>query len=345
MAAGFPDLIIAIPVFVGAAAIVWIAGTRLPRHVVALSEKTGLGRGFAGLLVLGSITSLPELATATSASAMGSPLIALNNILGSASFNILLLAFADLIIGKRPLTSAVAQPVVQVQGVLGMLLMVVVTAAIVAGAGGWPGFVGPWSSGILLLCIGALAIANRAERRPMWLVVDPIVPELVEDTPPEKIGWRRLIIVIAALAGVILVAGLLLAWSADIIARDSGLGQQPVGFLFVAAATSLPELSGIVGAMRQRQYELAVGEIFGSNLFNISIIFVIDLASPSGPVLALAGHFEALAALLAMALTGIYVLALIERRERLFMRMGEGSLAAIVIYLAGAAYLFAVRTG
>ncbi|GGD75829.1 sodium:calcium antiporter [Croceicoccus mobilis] len=344
MLAGFPDLIVAVPVFVGAAALVWIAGTRLPSYVVALSEKTGLGHGFAGLLVLGSITSLPELATATSASAMGTPLIALNNILGSASFNILLLAFADLIIGKRPLTSVVARPVVQVQGVLGMLLLVVVTAAIVAGAGGWPGFVGPWSSGILVLCIGALAIASRAERRPMWLVVDPVVPDLAEASAPAAIAWRKLIAVIAALAAVILLGGLLLAWSADIIARDSGLGQQPVGFLFVAAATSLPELSGIVGAMRQRHYELAVGEIFGSNLFNIAIIFVIDLASPGGPVLALAGNFEAMAALLAMALTGIYVLALIERRDRLFLRMGEGSLAAIAVYLAGAAYLFAVRT-
>ncbi len=344
MLAGFPDLIVAVPVFVGAAALVWIAGTRLPSYVVALSEKTGLGHGFAGLLVLGSITSLPELATATSASAMGTPLIALNNILGSASFNILLLAFADLIIGKRPLTSVVARPVVQVQGVLGMLLLMVVTAAIIAGAGGWPGFVGPWSSGILVLCIGALAIASRAERRPMWLVVDPVVPDLAEASAPTAIAWRKLIAVIAALAAVILLGGLLLAWSADIIARDSGLGQQPVGFLFVAAATSLPELSGIVGAMRQRHYELAVGEIFGSNLFNIAIIFVIDLASPGGPVLALAGNFEAMAALLAMALTGIYVLALIERRDRLFLRMGEGSLAAIAVYLAGAAYLFAVRT-
>jgi len=85
------NLLASVLVFVSAAALVWWAGVRLPRFVVALSERTGWGQGLTGMLVLGGITSLPELATGTSAAILGAPLLSLNDILGSASLNLLLL--------------------------------------------------------------------------------------------------------------------------------------------------------------------------------------------------------------------------------------------------------------
>ncbi len=110
----------------------------------------------------------------------------------------------------------------------------------------------------------------------------------------------------------------------------------------VAFATSLPEASAIVGAMRHRRYELAVGEIFGSNMFNLAVILAVDIAATGPPVLEQAGDFEIAAAMLALVLTGIFVLGLIERRDRVVLRMGQDSLTAIAVYGAGVALLLSL---
>ncbi|MEQ8700174.1 MAG: sodium:calcium antiporter, partial [Bauldia litoralis] len=84
-----------IAVLLVSAAIVWGAGTRMARLVDAIAERTGLGRAFAGFLLLGGVTSLPELATVITAAHGGHANLALSSILGSVSTNVLLLALAD----------------------------------------------------------------------------------------------------------------------------------------------------------------------------------------------------------------------------------------------------------
>lgn len=326
-------------VFVTAAALVWWAGVRLPRYVVALSERTGWGQGLAGMLVLGGITSLPELATGTSAAILGAPLLSLNDILGSASLNLLLLALADTAIGKRPLTSFVARPVTLIQGVLGMMMFAILGLAIGMGEPEWLRPVGIWTTLLLVGVIAALLIADRSERHPMWQVINLPIEEPAEGSVETPMPVRQIAFGLAGLSALILIGGIALANSGEAIARQTGLGFGPVGFLFVAIATSLPEASAIVGAMRAQRYQLAIGEIFGSNLFNLGIIFAIDLVAPGPPIIGLAGAFEMSAAMLALLLTGIFVLGLIERRDRIFLRMGEDSIAVILLYVIGTALL------
>lgn len=328
--------------FLLAASAVWWAGTRLPRYVVALSDKTGLGQGFAGMLVLGGITSLPELATATTAAAIGAPLLALNDVLGSAAFNILLLALADMLLGACPLTSVVAKPVTLIQGVLGMMVLALVIAAITAGESQLFGIAGLGSTLIFGSAVLAIRIADRSERRPMWLVVNQPDLALAAEAEWSDIGWRDILLGLSLLALVILLGGGTLAVTATMIAAQTGIAGSLMGFLFVSAATSLPELSAITGAMRNQRYELAIGEVFGSNLFNMALIFVIDLVSPGPPILSLAGPFEAMAALLALLMSGVFVLGLIERRDRTIMRMGEDSIAVLLVYAAGLAVLLTI---
>ncbi|MHA6332838.1 sodium:calcium antiporter [Qipengyuania sp. CAU 1752] len=325
--------------FLIAAGSVWWAGTRLPRYVVALSDKTGLGQGFAGMLVLGGITSLPELATATTAAAIGAPLLALNDVLGSAGFNILLLAMADMMLGSRPLTSVVAKPVTLIQGVLGMMVLALVIAAITAGDSTILGLVGWWPLIIFVAAVLAIRISDRSERRPMWLVVGQPDLALAIEAEHGDIGWHEILLGLAMLAAVILIGGGTLAVTATLISDQTGIGGSLMGFLFLAAATSLPEFSAIVGAIRGQRYELAIGEVFGSNLFNLALIFVIDLVYAGPPVLNMAGPFEATAALLALIMSGVFVLGLIERRDRTIVRMGEDSIAVLLVYAAGLAVL------
>ena len=84
-------------VFAAAAALVWFAGTRIARYADAIAEKTGLGRGVLGIVLRGGVTSLPEMAVASSASIAGHPALSVNDLLGSAAINVYLAGVAVLL--------------------------------------------------------------------------------------------------------------------------------------------------------------------------------------------------------------------------------------------------------
>jgi len=88
---------------------------------------------------------------------------------------------------------------------------------------------------------------------------------------------------------------------------------------------------------------MAFGNIFGSNIFNVALIWLIDLAYPGGPVLNEVGAFSQVAASLGIVLTLLYVAGLVERRNRTLGRLGLESWAVIVTYLGGVAVLFFLR--
>ncbi|HJS76718.1 MAG TPA: hypothetical protein VJ778_04870, partial [Burkholderiales bacterium] len=107
--------------FAAAAAAVWFAGTRIARYADAIAESTGIGRELLGIVLLGGVTSLPELAVASTASLAGHPGLSVNDLLGSAAINVLILALADAALGRDALSSVLASPGVLLQGVLGII--------------------------------------------------------------------------------------------------------------------------------------------------------------------------------------------------------------------------------
>src|ERR687892_2567711 len=116
-------------VFAVAAAAVWLAGTRIAAYADAIAEKTGLGRELLGIVLLGGVTSLPEMAVASTASLAGHPALSVNDLLGSAAINVVIIAVADAALGREAITSILASPGVLLQGVLGMILLAMVAGA------------------------------------------------------------------------------------------------------------------------------------------------------------------------------------------------------------------------
>ena len=100
----------------------------------------------------------------------------------------------------------------------------------------------------------------------------------------------------------------------------------------VGAATSLPEISSITAAVKLLRYQMAIGDVFGTNIFNIMLIFLADLVYDGGPVLAAPGRFEIVGASIAVLMTGIYVVGLLERRDRAVLRMGYNTIAAVIAF-------------
>src|SRR5918992_1315041 len=116
-------------VFAAAAAAVWFAGTRIAGYADAIAEKTGLGREVLGIVLLGGVTSLPEMGVASTAALAGHPALSVNDLLGSAAINVVIIAMADAALGRDAITSVLASPGVLLQGVLGIVLLALVVGA------------------------------------------------------------------------------------------------------------------------------------------------------------------------------------------------------------------------
>jgi cation:H+ antiporter len=286
-------------------------------------------------IFLGGVTSLPEVATAGTAAASGNALLTINDLLGSASMNLVLLAIGDLLYGKDALTWVAGRPQTLMQGALGMILLAIVGFAITATDVVVP-VVGAGVTTVILTtaCVQALRISRRFERSKAWQVADLHSDETAELTDDE-ISNTRLAALTTAAALAILVGGATLAMTGDAIAEKTRLGSSIIGFTLIGFSTSLPELSSVLTALKLRRYQLAIGDIFGTNLFNIQILFIADLFYREGALLNEGGNFEIAASCLAAVLTGIFIVGLLERRNRTIGRMGTDSAMVLVVYLGG----------
>lgn len=329
-----------VAVFLAAAAVIWLAGTRIAGYADAIAEATGVGRAVLGMLLLGGVTSLPELAVASTASLSGHPALSVNDVLGSAAINVLIIALADAALGRDAITSALASPRVLLQGALGIVLLALAAAAAVsvplplAGASAWT-----WA--MVATYLAAAWILSRSKSGQAWRPVGGHRQRGESggtSQPLKPLVWKT---ALAALG--ILVAGFFLTKSGEALAQQSGLGNNFFGAVGLAAATSLPEVSTVVAAVRLGRYEMALSDIFGTNLFNVVILFVADLLYDGPPVLSEVGPFAAVGALIAIVLTALFLAGMIERRDRTVLRMGWDSLAAVAAYVAGLSVLYQLR--
>ena len=158
-------------------------------------------------------------------------------------------------------------------------------------------------------------------------------------TRPSRGELRPIIGRFLAATAVIVVSAPLLAHSGKEIADASGLGQTFVGTALVAASTSLPELVASVAAVRIGAHDLAVGNLFGSNAFNMVALLFTDVAYTKGPLLAAVDPSQAVAGLGAILLMALAVTAIVHGTETRVRRLEPDALLVLVVY-AGA--LFAV---
>jgi len=336
-------------IFTAAACAVWIAGTKIAAYANELAERFELSHALLGLLLLAGITSLPEIATSFTAAHANHAPLAVNNMLGGIAMQVAVLAVADFLFGNRALTSVVPNPVVMLQGAFNICLLTFVAMAIVVGDVPFLG-AGAWSWGIFVVSAYSFIKISYAEERHPWIINNPDDKELGKESgniendrslEGDSSVWLISKIVISAL--VILFAGYSLATVGDVIARQSGLGESFVGFALMSAATSLPEASMVFASVRRGLYTMAISGILGTNPFNVALIFGVDMIAPGAPVLSDIGDFSAIGTLLGLAVTGLFLMGLIERADRTFWRMGVDSAAVLIVYTGGMVLLYSMR--
>lgn len=336
--------------FAVASAVVWLAGNRLTKYADAVSARTRLGHALLGALLLGGITSLPELATTSTAALSGNPELAVNNILGGIAMQLAVLAFADAMIGERGLSTAAGASVLLLQGNGLMLALALAGAGIVSGSIVVLG-IDLWTVALLVVVILIFSAIRSYEEQPRWRPVRES-----EETPAEvRSGEDRAeqtfpgisnarLAVSTVTAGVLVVAGgYLVTRAAEVISVQTDLGASFTGAIFLAAATSLPELSTTTGAVRLGLHALAFSNIFGTNLFDVGLLFVADALYRDGAALDAVDDFALFGVLLGILLTGVFVAGILQGRKRVILRMGVDSAVVLLAYAVGVLVLFGLR--
>jgi cation:H+ antiporter len=338
-------------VFLLSSIAVWIAGTRVTRYADLLQTRTGIGEALVGLFVLGFVSALPELAVTVSASWAGNAELAVNNLLGGMALNVAILASADALVRREALTSAIATPTPLLQAALLIVLLSVVAGATLMEEAVQIFGIGVWAWAIAVIYVICVRVIHQTKgRQQPWIpqAQGPARPQPVFEpgaAAEESRAARPVLLApkIVLSAAVILVAGYALSTTGDALAEQTGLGQSFFGAVFLALATSLPEISIVIAAVKIGRYEMAIADIFGANLFGLALLFVVDIAYAGAPVLSEVGRFSTFAALLGIAVTALFVAGLVERRHYRIMRMGLDSITVLLTYIAGLVLLYRVR--
>lgn len=327
--------------FIISAGVIVLAGTFLAKASDSIAEQTGLGRLLVGSIFLAGATSLPEILVDISAVRKGMPDLAVGDLMGSCLANLLILAVADLMHRGQKRIFSRTSAIHALSAAMSISLVAIACIAILLGPR-FPGFeVGAVGLGPIMIAIAylmGLRVVFIDQR--LFLAVTAQGAE-------NPAGRRKAIAKAMATFGVcalaIFVAAPFLADTAGKIADVSGLGKTFIGSTLVAFCTSLPELVSTIAAVRMGAIDLAIGNIFGSNSFNMLILLPLDLLH-QGSLLASVSPSHLLTGLAAILATSVAVMGQLfqaESRKRViepdaFAVIGIVFSAMLLLYYAGA---------
>ncbi|MDX5378214.1 MAG: calcium/sodium antiporter [Halomonas sp.] len=300
-----------VTVVLGLAVLTWSAD-RFVNAAAATASRTGLSAMLIGMTVVALGTSAPEMVVALFAALDGLPNLAIGNALGSNIANI------GLVLGATALARPIPVPFSLVRRELPLLL----GATGITGYALGNGILGHFD-GLILLIMMVFSV--------WWLIradtpdTSPI-SEIPDMTVKSALSWLVITLLLLSLSSRALV------WGASELARGLGISELVIGLTVVAVGTSLPELAACVASAVKRHHDLAIGNVIGSNLFNLLTVLPIPaLVAPGAPDPDAAGRDYRVMLLLTLALAA---LLLWQRQGRLGRPIGVALLLSYAAYLA-----------
>jgi cation:H+ antiporter len=311
------------------------AGIRLAPYGEALGKRTGIGQGWIGLLFLATLTSIPELTTTVSGASFDVPNIALGNAFGSNLFNVVIIAVMDiLLLGRGPFLLKARGYHTLSGGMAVLLTLFGVLGIVLAPRATFLG-ISPVSWLILVGYVAGVFLLFHAERH----------EAVKEEAKQEGLSLKAAILGFLICAAVIVVSGIFLIRASKEISLTSGLSASFMGAILIAIVTSLPELATSIGALRIGAYDMIVGNLFGSNMFNILTVFFADAAFRKGSIYASLRGGEVdqvVVAICGVLLTVVAMVSLGARSRRRVLGIGADS-AALLLFYFGATALIVYR--
>ena len=246
-----------------------LAGDFLVRAAVNLALRLGISALVVSLTVVAFGTSAPELLIVLSAMADDAPGLAMGNIVGSNTANILL------VLGLPALVAGLYTTGFDTKKVFIFMILATVLFIILA-------FMGPfswWHGGLMLAVLAAILLDQAWTARRVSRVA--VATEDLNGVDTSIPGWKITLYLLFGLVGLPLGAKVLVV-NAEIIAQEFGVPETAIGLTLIAVGTSLPELATTTVAAIRRQADVALGNVIGSNMFNL--LAIIGIAALVGPI-------------------------------------------------------------
>lgn len=316
--------------FIVLAIVIVVAANFLAKCGDVIAVRTGLGGMFIGVLLLAGATSLPEVLTSISAVNQGTPNIAAGNLLGSNAFNMLLLAVLDLVNrSERVLRKSARRHALS--GSLAILMITLSLFFLLADIQVKVLWVGLDSLIIVIAYIIAVRLISREGQ------TEPVgTKDIPTGTPRMWVG----IVGFLVAAGVLIVITPMLVRNSSEIAEVTGLGTTFVGTTLVAMVTSLPEMVTTITAMRIGASDMAIGNLYGSNMFNMFALGFTDFIYTGGRFLEVIDPAFALVGMLGLLMTSVALVGNLAHFERRIWFIEVDALAIFVLYFAGMLLLY-----
>jgi cation:H+ antiporter len=326
------------------AAFIGVAGYQLSRYGDAIAQRTGLSGSWIGLALLATVTSLPELATGiTSVTIAQAPNLAVGDALGSCVVNLVFLVVVDFVWRKEPVWHRASQGHVLAAAfgvvMLGFTLVSLLihqikpTQGVAASNSLMPLELSLTTPVLLMLYLLAMRTVFAHERHHAAAAAaefDTTLPAL--GTAVVRFGLAACVV-----AG----TGIWLPFVATDLASAMGWNKSFVGSLLVAMATSLPELAVTLSALRLGALDMAIGNLLGSNLFNVAILAIDDLLYRPGVLLANVSPVHAVTVGSAITMTGLAMVGLFFKPgSRVLRAVGWISLGLMAMYLINTYVLY-----
>lgn len=324
--------------FIFSAALVIGGGFYLARYGKELGDRYGLTDLWVGFIFLAAVTSIPELATALGAvTVAASPALALSDVLGSNAFNLFALAVFGIVLFRRPLTATLTLDSFRLLvGMIVLMTALILGVALLDPEGSLPapGGIALASWAVLALYIFGSWKLFRDEH-PAGETRSPAGPARVREA-----GGRRFFLRLLASVFLVVAGGFWLAWAGAEISGLTGWGDGFVGALFLALVTSLPEIVVCLGALKISAPKMALGNILGSNVFNLGIIFWADLAYRRSGLLAGVEAPVIVSGALGLVLVLLIALSLKLKRPAPGREAAMINIIIILVYLVGLRWIF-----
>lgn len=320
--------------FIVTAALIVFAAIQLAKYGDIIAVRTRLGGMFIGVLLLAGATSLPEVLTSISALSQNAPNLAAGNLLGSNTFNMFLLALVDIVSrNERVLRKAALKHALT--GSLTVFMIGLVVFFMLADIRLQVGWVGLDSLAIIGCYIVAVRLVqgSAAPASPSGAL-----PDIPEGTPRLRTGVIGFLI---ASLGLVLVTPIMVE-SSNEIAVITGLGTTFIGTTLVALVTSLPEMVTTLAAIKIGAADMAIGNLFGSNMFNMFAIGLTDFFFLQGRFLAAIDPAFLLIGILGLLMTGMGLIGNLAKLEKRIWFIEIDALALVLVYF-GSLWLLYTR--
>jgi cation:H+ antiporter len=258
-----------VAMFVAGLVLLVAGGEALVRGASRLALASGLSPLVVGLTVVAIGTSAPELAVSVQASVSGSTDLAIGNVVGSNILNVLLILGASALIAPLLVARQLVRQEVPVMIGVSLLLIALCADRVLS--------VGEGALLVGLLIVYTIALVVRSRREAASVDID------FGDQSSWDRHWSVQVLLLAAGLTLLVIGARWLVAAALEFARDLGLSELVIGITIVAAGTSLPEAATSIIAALRGQRDIAVGNVVGSNIFNIlGVLGVSAAVAPAG---------------------------------------------------------------